>query len=166
MKRRKITRAYVRTAANGSKQPRTIEELLDRVVVTENGCWIWIGADDGYGDHLGRGAYGRILRPDRRVMMPAHKYVVEFIKGIEVPIDWHVDHLCSAWNQHDPKLVYRCCNPDHLEPVPGAVNQQRKILRRLGYETDDDYGPEWIQPAQPAPILAPGETLDDMEIGL
>jgi hypothetical protein len=163
-----MKRAYSRVAPGGSKQPRTIEELLDRVVVTENGCWIWTGADDGYGDHLGRGAYGRILRPDRRVMMPVHKYVVEYIVGIAVPADWHVDHLCCAWHMHDPRLVRRCCNPDHLEPVPGAVNQQRKILRRLGYVVDDDpladrdFGPDWIVKPDQAPILAPGETDEDL----
>lgn len=165
MKRPKVTRAYNRVASGGSRQPRTIEELTadTRVWVTESGCWLWMGADDGQGDENGDGRYGRILRPDRRVMMPVHKYVVEYIMGIEVPPDWHVDHLCCGWAP-DKKIIRRCVRPEHLEPVPGAVNQQRKILRRLGYETDDEDYPPYIVKPCPAPILAPGETVEDMQL--
>jgi hypothetical protein len=159
-----MKRAYARVAPPGSTQPRTVDELLERVVVTPDGCWIYTGGGDGYGDEYGRGEYGRILRPGTRRVMPMHKYVVVYVMGIEVPDGWHVDHLCSAWNQHDPKLVYRCCNPDHLEPVPGVVNQQRKLLRRLGYIDEDcaDYGPNWLVKADQEPILAPGETDEDL----
>lgn len=164
MKRPKVTRAYNRIAPGGSRQPRTIEELVadPRVWVTPDGCWLWLGADDGQGDNE-RARYGRILRPDRRVMMPVHKYVVEYIVGTPVPADWHVDHLCCAWAL-DREIIRRCVNPAHLEPVPGAVNQQRKILRRLGYETDDEDYPPYIVKPCPAPILAPGETVEDMQL--
>lgn len=161
----RITRAYNRAAAGGSRQPRTVEELIadPRVWVTPDGCWLWLGGDDGYGDEDGRGSYGRILRPGTRRVMPVHKYVVEYIVGTAIPPDWHVDHLCCEWAL-DKKIIRRCVRPEHLEAVPGAVNQQRKILRRLGYETDDEDYPPFIVKPCPAPILAPGETVEDMQL--
>jgi hypothetical protein len=160
--RPKIKRAYIRVAPGGSRQPRTVEELLERVIVCPSGCWLWTGADDGYGDHLGRGAYGRILRPGTRVMMPAHRYVHELLKG-PIPDGFDVDHLCAEWAS-DPRLVRRCVNPDHLEAVTPALNQQRKLLRRLGYLTEDmDFeNAPTIERPQPDPLLAPGERLEDI----
>lgn len=134
------------------------------VVVCPSGCWLWAGGDDGHGDDLGRGAYGRILRPGTRIVMPAHRYVYETFKG-EIPFGFDVDHLCAAW-AHDPRIVRRCVNPDHLEAVPPKINQQRKILRRLGYGTDDMEfeveRPAWLDRPNPAPLLAPGETEEDI----
>ena len=78
-----------------TRQPTTIEELLDKVVVCMSGCWIWTGGDSG--EH-GRGAhYGRILRPGTRNAMAAHRYVYErFSDKGPIPPGWHVDHVCHG----------------------------------------------------------------------
>lgn len=109
-----------------TRQPETIEELLDRVIVTWCGCWIWIGGTSG---DKGRGAgYGRILRPGTRNAMAAHRYVYEkFV--CDIPDGYHVDHLCAAWaaaRGEDPYYHRLCVNPDHLEAVPNIVNQMRR----------------------------------------
>lgn len=148
------------------RQPQTIEELLapDRVWVTPCGCWLWLGGDDGGGDYLGRGAYGRILRPGTRRVMPVHRYVYEKFKG-KIPPGYDVDHMCARWTL-DPLAVRKCVNPDHLQAVPPLLNQQLKVLRRLGYGTHDMdlEEPPIARPAlpSPAPILAPGEGEDDL----
>lgn len=150
-------------------QPRTIEELLapHRVWVTPCGCWLWLGGDDGYGDPVtGRGAYGRILRPGTRRVMPVHRYVYEIFVG-SIPPGYDVDHLCAKWAP-DAETVRKCVNPQHLQPVLPLINQQRKILRRLGYGTDEM---ELRAPARerPAlldlpPLLAPGESEGDLQL--
>lgn len=103
-----------------SKQPTTILELLDRVVVCPSGCWLFIGGDSGNG-------YGRILRPGTRNAMAAHRYVFLTFKG-PIPLGWHVDHLCRAWayDDRDAFLCRRCVNPDHLEAVPHRINYARR----------------------------------------
>lgn len=149
-----------------SRQPTTLEELLDRVVVCPSGCWLWAGGDDG----SGRGAYGRILRPGTRRVMPAHRYVHETFIG-PIPFGYDVDHICAKWT-YDPLLTHRCVNPDHLQAIPPRLNQQLKLFRRRGWGIYDMNfevePPDGWQPPLPAPvcepILAPGETLDDVEI--
>ena len=103
------------------KQPTTIEDLLDRVVVSPCGCWLYAGGDSGNG-------YARILRPGTRNAMAAHRYVYLTFKG-EIPPGWHVDHLCRRWHCDAPEhalIVRRCVNPDHLEAVPHRVNYARR----------------------------------------
>lgn len=148
------------------RQPETIEELLapDRVWVTPCGCWLWLSGDDGRGNWWGHGAYGRILRPGTRRVMQAHRYVYETFKG-PIPEGYDVDHMCAKWAL-DVKAIRKCVNPDHLQAIPPLLNQQLKLLRRLGYGTDDmDFDEEPIErtmPALQAPILAPGEREDEI----
>lgn len=108
----------VRTA-----QPRTIEELLERVVVCPSGCWLWAGGDSGT-DRERRGSnYGRILRPGTRNAMAAHRYVYETFIG-PIPPGMQVDHICGRWHR-DPWLGRRCVRPEHLEVVTCAENTAR-----------------------------------------
>lgn len=151
---------------NRRRQPRTIEELLspDRVWVTPCGCWLWLGGDDGHGDWTGLGAYGRILRPGTRRVMQAHRYVYETFVG-DIPFGYDVDHICAKW-QPDPRVCRKCVNPDHLQAIPPLLNQQLKLLRRLGYGMDE-LGFERPPIARPAPaagppILAPGEREEEL----
>lgn len=147
------------------RQPTTIEELLapDRVWVTPCGCWLWLGGDDGSGNSWGRGAYGRILRPGTRRVMPVHRYVYETFVG-PIPDGYDVDHKCAAWAL-DVEVIRKCVNPDHLQAVSPRLNQQLKLLRRLGYGMDglEFDAPYPVPPAVPnqPPILAPGERLED-----
>lgn len=107
-----------------SRQPQTIDELLDRVVVCPSGCWLFIGGDSGNG-------YGRILKPNTRNAMAAHRYVHEQFIG-PIPPGLDVDHLCAGWAE-DLRQVFlsrRCIRPEHLEAVPASENQRRKIERR------------------------------------
>jgi hypothetical protein len=132
--------------------------------VTPCGCWLWLGGDDGSGDHTGLGAYGRILRPGTRRVMPVHRYVYETFVG-EIPFGYDVDHMCAKWAA-DVRTSRKCVNPDHLQAIPPHLNQQLKLLRRLGYGTQemDFEDPPFERPweATPAPILAPGERAEDL----
>lgn len=147
-------------------QPRTIEELLapDRVWVTPCGCWLWLGGDDGYGDErlFGLGAYGRILRPGTRRVMPVHRYVYETFKG-KIPHGCDVDHMCAKWAP-DPRPIRKCVNPDHLQAIEPRLNQQLKIVRRLGYGTEDMEfdAPPIVRAPELPPLLAPGESEEDL----
>jgi len=120
---------WLRPGGGRSKQPTTILELLDRVIVCPDGCWLFIGGDSGDG---GGGGYGRILRPGTRNAMAAHRYVYLTFVG-PIPIGWHVDHKCRAWawsafpgDHRDAFRCRRCVNPDHLEAVPHRVNYARR----------------------------------------
>jgi hypothetical protein len=84
---------------------RPIEDRLLAKLRYEHGCWIFYGAlTKGYGEigtggHRGRPAY-------------AHRVAYESFVG-PIPAGYHIDHLCR-----EP----RCCNPQHLEPVPHGEN--------------------------------------------
>jgi hypothetical protein len=126
-----------------TSQPRTLDELFDRVVVCPSSCWLWAGGTSG---DLGRGGgYGRILRPGTRNAMAAHRYVYETFVG-PIPPGYQVDHKCRAWAVY-PRLARLCCNPDHLEAVSHEVNMARR---------DAANGR-----AAPAEILEPGWSLED-----
>jgi hypothetical protein len=141
------------------KQPTTIEELLERVVVCMSGCWIWAGGDSG---SEGRGAhYGRILRPGTRNAMAAHRYVYQTFVG-KIPPGYHVDHKCHLWGWH-PYAHRRCVNPDHLEAIPFAVNMARRDYAAA--LTRELFVCEPLPPPQAdnfAHLCAPGERLADL----
>ncbi len=79
-------------------------------------CWIWqlkIGAN-GYG-------YAKVRTAQRL----AHRIVYENANG-PIPEALELDHLCR---------VTACVNPDHLEPVTGAVNSYRSSATKLNRES-------------------------------
>jgi HNH endonuclease len=80
-------------------------ELLD----TET-CWLWIGAQNGYG-------YGVISYGRRQVL--AHRISWELHKG-PIPEDSCILHKC------DTPL---CVNPDHLELGTQADNMRDKRIK-------------------------------------
>lgn len=84
-----------------------IERLMRNVeMITESGCWIWMGADKGNG-------YG-MVRYHYKVFL-THRVSYEFFRG-PIPDGLELDHLCR---------VTFCCNPWHLEAVTHQVNCQR-----------------------------------------
>lgn len=92
-----------------SRAPRDMP-LWDRIamhsVEDENGCWVWQRArnSDGYGV---MGFEGRVGS--------THRLSYEAFVG-DIPVGLELDHLCSN---------RACVRPDHLEPVPHAVNIRR-----------------------------------------
>ena len=73
-----------------------------------DGCWIWTGPveKDGYG-------YTRIEGKKIRV----HRLVYTIMVA-DIPDGLVIDHLCH---------VRACANPEHLNPVPIAVNSARNV---------------------------------------
>lgn len=99
----------------------TLEKILENVLHCPSGCWIWLGGDTGNGRG---GGYGKIRYEG--YMRSVHRVVYEGIVG-PIPPGWQVDHRCARWSPL-PRLNRRCCRPDHLECVPGDVNNRRRFL--------------------------------------
>lgn len=78
-------------------------------------CWLWTRARDSAG-------YGRFWSTERGNNVYAHRWAWEEMVGA-VPAGMELDHLCRN---------KACVNPDHLEPVPGAVNRGRSPLSSAG----------------------------------
>lgn len=76
------------------------------IVVVPNGCWIWIGADNG------ESGYGKVSRPGSAIDSYTHRVEYE-LSGRKIPPGLELDHLCQT---------PQCCNPEHLEPVTRRVN--------------------------------------------
>jgi len=86
-----------------------IVRFLEKINVTENGCWEWIGSND-------RAGYGRIRINEKNVKI--HRFIYEYYYG-SICSDLTIDHLCRNTS---------CCNPLHLE----QVTLQENILRGNG----------------------------------
>lgn len=85
-----------------------LDRLMARVLVDENGCWIWQGQIDRHGR-------ARFYRDDTKRTGLAHRLMYQEVIG-PIPPGLELDHLC---------VVARCVNPAHLEPVTGAENRRR-----------------------------------------
>lgn len=99
--------------------PHLSVDGLPRYRINANGCWIWTGSVWGN--------YGSVnwCGKNRRV----HRATYEFLRGM-VPEGMELDHLCRN------RL---CINPDHLQPVTHAINQQRspKTAKLSAAEVDE-----------------------------
>jgi hypothetical protein len=96
----------------GPKPKPVIDRLLAKLQL-EGSCWIFTGADDGYG-------YGHFWVSEG-VYAKAHRWLYEFLVG-PVPEGLVLDHLCRRT---------KCCNPDHLEPVTQKENVRRSYSRSM-----------------------------------
>jgi hypothetical protein len=95
------------------------QEYTDRIRVSPNGCWNWLGAVVGIHNKTGCRPYGALIRDNKR--MRAHRYFYELATGI-APGKNHIHHKC------DNSL---CVNPDHLEMMSQAEhNHLHGIFQR------------------------------------
>lgn len=77
-------------------------------VVDTHGCWIWMA-------QLDRKGYPIAWNPEDATDRRAHRMIYEERVG-PIPAGMQLDHLCR---------VRRCVNPEHMQPVTNAENQQR-----------------------------------------
>lgn len=98
------------------QKKKTIDERFDEKCMAEpnSGCVIWLGAIDSKG-------YG-LFRPNNERTVRAHIFSYKRTRG-DYAADHQLDHLCRNTS---------CVNPDHLEPVTSAENQNRGIRARKG----------------------------------
>lgn len=98
----------------GKRGPKPVppEVRFWRFVDKTDGCWLWVGTDNGKYGTLGLSIDGT------RTSLYAHRLSYEMHVG-PIPEGLTIDHLCR---------VPLCVNPDHLE----AVTQRENSLRGTG----------------------------------
>lgn len=87
--------------------PRIPVRLWNKILVDENGCWLWTA----YIDECG---YGRCHFESKK-SAGAHRVFYRQTRG-PVPQGLELDHLCRT--RH-------CVNPNHLEAITHAENVRR-----------------------------------------
>lgn len=112
----------------------TTEERFFEKVTLPSTCWEWTGARNAGG----YGAFNVAWNDGKSVIRGAHRWAWEFFHG-PIPEGLTLDHLCK-----NPP----CVNPDHLEPVPNAVNVRRgdhartmATICKRGHPLPDDRKP-------------------------
>ncbi len=86
------------------------DRVMAKIVISENGCWMWTG-------HIHPSGYGYVVRGigSSQRLSRVHRVTYEHFRG-PIPDGLVLDHLCR---------VRSCANPDHLEAVTNRVNVLR-----------------------------------------
>lgn len=94
--------------------PDAIKKYHERIIISENGCWVW----QGYKQKSGYS----IINPgsDNNVRKLGHRHIYEILVG-PIPPGLTLDHLC----RNPP-----CVNPEHLDPCTLIENINRAIPYR------------------------------------
>ena len=103
----RCSRHYSHYRYHGGRTLDHLDRMFTRILVNENGCWVWQGHKDKHG-------YGRTNIGNGKIRN-THVLFYEMLLG-NIPKGLELDHLCM--NQS-------CVNPDHLEPVTHAENLKR-----------------------------------------
>lgn len=96
----------------GPKARPAAERFAEKLAPGPNGCIEWQAGTNG----VGYGVFHPNTTTDNRKAY-AHRWAWEQANG-PIPEGFHLDHLCRNTI---------CVNPEHLEPVPPAVNLLRGI---------------------------------------
>ncbi len=104
--------------ANQHTARPAIERVVDRLVLTEEGCWLWEGRlnNSGYGEIT----LNKTVDGVRRTTL-CHRLTYTYFRG-PIPERLQIDHLCR---------VRHCVNPWHCEPVSHRENQLRGEAPRV-----------------------------------
>jgi len=94
--------------------PTVADRLRAKVVLTEDGCWVFT-------NNLTPGGYAKV-RVGGRLQM-AHRVSYETFVG-PIPDGLQIDHLCR---------IRACVNPKHLEPVTRSTNVQRGLAGAVSH---------------------------------
>lgn len=81
------------------------DRFFDKVYMSLDGHWYWIGASTGSG-------YGHIQDAEQRRMRGAHEISFELHGGV-IPPGKEIDHTCR---------IRLCVNPRHLRPLTHRAN--------------------------------------------
>lgn len=88
-----------------------LDKILAKCKETPSGCWEWQGARI-------RSGYGQVRVEGRAAYVHRVMYT---LMCADIPAGLTIDHLCRT---------RACCNPDHMDPVPPAVNASRAVHHR------------------------------------
>lgn len=92
-----------------------LPRFADKIKIDEHSCWIFNAAKD-------RAGYGRFCHEGKNIL--AHRYAYEQLLG-PIPDGLHLDHYRNNEGPRNAPCSKACCNPEHLEAVPHAVNVRR-----------------------------------------
>lgn len=114
----------MRGVKQGDRVRSAYERVMDRVVITESGCWEFTGSRQKRGHGL--------VRVGKR-LAKAHRVTYEAVIG-PIPAGLDLDHVIC---QNPP-----CVNPAHLEPVTRGENGRREADRRTTCRRGHPWTPE------------------------
>lgn len=113
------------------------DRINERVSVTSDGCWLWLGK-------LQHDGYPQIKVPTGRrpgVNMMTHRVSYELYVG-PIPEGYQLDHRCHtrACPGGNTCPHRRCVNPAHLEPVTPLENTRRTPATHFSARTHCNAG--------------------------
>ena len=115
VKERASSKGMLRRAIESNDYEAMITEILQKVTVTDGGCWVW---QRGTRRRKEKSPYPVVKWSNRTFQL--HRLVLEVKHGKPLGSQ-HAHHICAN---------SMCVNPDHLQPVTHRENIAEMLARR------------------------------------
>ncbi len=104
------------------KNDLNLQDMFDRCLVDQNGCWIWQG-------YVEKSGHIRVRNQGKRIGI--HVFTYQLVYG-PIPDGWEVHHKCITPSCCNPEHLMACSKRDHYDQHIGTHKSPSEFCKKCG----------------------------------